>query len=347
MRNSQESKRDALNSGAGAEHAGPPPYALEVSGLRFSYGRQEALRGISFKVRQNSLFGLLGPNGGGKTTLFRIICTLLKPDSGQATIVGCDLLKQPGRARSLIGVVFQSSSLDVHLTLYENLAYHGRFYGLKGKLLRERVEEGLVRFGLENRRSELVGTLSGGLRRRLEMAKALLHRPRVLVLDEPTTGLDPRVRHELWRYLLRLKTEENVTVLITTHLLEEAERCDQLIILNEGAVVADGTPDDLKRSIGAEVVVIHSRKPEDLVDRVEALCGRKPGVVDGTLRLETGRGHELVALLMENLAADIDSVTVGRPTLEDVFIHETGQRFFETTEGSGFPGFSEGKEGRQ
>jgi ABC-2 type transport system ATP-binding protein len=318
--------------------ADPMPYALEVSLLRFRYGRREALRGVSFNVRQNSIFGLLGPNGGGKTTLFRIICTLLKPDSGQARILGCELQEEPGRARSLIGVVFQSSSLDVHLTIHENLAYHGRFYGLKGRQLKERVEEGLARFGLADRKSELVGTLSGGLKRRLEVAKALLHKPRVLVLDEPTVGLDPRVRHELWRYLLQLKTEENMTVLITTHLLEEAERCDQLVILNEGKIVADGTPDSLKQNIGGDVVVIHSRTPETLKDRVEAVCGCRSLLVDGTLRLETGRGHELVAQLMENFAGDIDSVTVGRPTLEDVFIHETGHRFFERAEKEGNTG---------
>jgi ABC-2 type transport system ATP-binding protein len=346
MQNSRETNKDALKSESRSEHPESMPYALEVSDLRFRYARHEALRGVSFAVRQNSLFGLLGPNGGGKTTLFRIICTLLKPDSGQATILGCNLLLQPGRARSLIGVVFQSSSLDIHLTPYENLAYHGRLYGITGKQLRDRVEEGLVLFGLTDRKNELVRTLSGGLRRRLEVAKALLHRPRVLVLDEPTTGLDPKVRHELWRYLLRLKNEENITVLVTTHLLEEAERCDQLVILNEGKLVADGTPDDLKRSIGGDVIVIHCRRPENLRERVEAACGCRTAVVDGTLRLETSRGHELVARLMESFAAEIDAVTVGRPTLEDVFIHETGHRFFEKAEESMFPGVTEGKEGR-
>ncbi|MBI4447039.1 MAG: ABC transporter ATP-binding protein [Acidobacteria bacterium] len=302
---------------------------IDVRELAFSYGPRRALQGVSFSVREREIFVLLGPNGGGKTTLFRLLCTLLRPESGKAFILGREAGADPMQVRRLIGVVFQSNSLDLQLTVQENLTYQGRLYGLRGKLLHNRMQEMLARLGLTERRYDLVRELSGGYRRRVELAKGLLHRPPVLLLDEPTIGLDPGVRRDLWEYLRMLREREGVTILLTTHLMEEAERCDRLAILSEGHLVAAGTPDELKERIGGDVIVIQCREPERLRGEIEAKFGFPATLVDGTVRLERRRGHEFVPQLVERFPGEIEAITVGKPNLEDVFVHETGHRFWD------------------
>ena len=300
---------------------------VEITNLGFRYGRQQALKNVSLVVQRGQIFGLLGPNGGGKTTLFRILCTLLVPQEGHAKVAGVDVKEDPHRVRRMIGVVFQSNSLDPQLTSQENLLCQGRLYGLSGSKLKERTEYLMDRFGLGSRRKDLVGTLSGGLRRRVELAKGLLHDPQVLILDEPTVGLDPGVRSDFWKYLRKLRDEDGITLLFTTHLMEETEQCDHLVILSEGQVVADGSPTALKEEIGGDVIVVETADPEQFCEMIRERFPGEPRVVNGTVRLELPQGHKVAAELMQSYSDQIEAVRVSKPTLEDVFIHKTGHRF--------------------
>lgn len=308
---------------------------VEVDGLRFSYpvsrkknAARAALDSVSFTVSRGEIFGLLGPNGGGKTTLFRILATLMEPSSGSARIFGLDVVSEPDAVRRKIGVVFQAPSLDKKLTAIENLLHQGHLYGLRGAALRERGREMLARVGMAERSKEYVENLSGGMQRRVEVAKGLLHRPDILLLDEPSTGLDPGARRELWNYLKRLRDNDGVTILFTTHLMDEAERCDRLGILSEGRLVAMGSPDVLKAQIGGDVVVVFSKNSEALCESIRVKFACEPIVVDGKIHIERERGHEFIAQLVEAFPGQIESVSFGKPTLEDVFIHLTGQEFW-------------------
>jgi ABC-2 type transport system ATP-binding protein len=225
--------------------------ALEVSDLRHRYGDRESLRGLSFSVAQGDLFAMLGPNGGGKSTLFRIISTLMAPSSGTVEVFGHDVVKQPAEARRQLGIVFQSAAIDPWLTVLENLQHHGHLYGLTGAPLARAIERALERFGLTPRAGDRAGTLSGGLRRRVELAKALLPEPKLLILDEPSSGLDPTARRDLLLELRRLRDDEGTTVVLTTHLFEEAAVADRVGILHEGQLVAIGAPADLVANVPA------------------------------------------------------------------------------------------------
>lgn len=310
----------AAASGAGA--------AVEVSGVSFRYGDRVALDGVSFSVPRGEIFGLLGPNGSGKTTLFRVLSTLIPPQSGTLAILGKDLARETFAVRHRIGVVFQAPSLDKKLTAQENLIHHGHLYGLRGADLKERCRKLLDRVGLLDRANERTETLSGGQRRRVELAKGLLHEPDVLILDEPSTGLDPGARRDLMTYLRSL-SREGVTCLLTTHLMEEAESCDRLALLCQGKLAALDTPDALKARIGGEVVSVNVREPEGFAARVQERFGVSPQVVDGVVRIERTDGPRFVAELAEAFPGQIEAVRVGRPTLEDVFIRLTGHRFWE------------------
>lgn len=304
------------------------PAAISLHDVVHKYEDRMALNGVSFDVHSAELFGLLGPNGSGKTTLFRILSTLMVPVAGQATIMGFDVARDPGRLRHQIGVVFQEQSIDVKLTAMENLKHQGHLYGLRGRALRARIEEMLERVGLADRAREKAETFSGGMQRRLELAKGLLHHPSVLLLDEPTTGLDPGARRDLWQYLATLRDKERVTVLITTHLMEEAERCDRLAILNEGKVVALGTPDELKHEIGGDVILFDSKDPESLARRIRNQFALDAQVLQQQVRVERENGHRFVTDVVEAFPGEIEAVSVSKPTLEDVFIHRTGHRFW-------------------
>jgi ABC-2 type transport system ATP-binding protein len=301
---------------------------IAVRDLVHRYQDRTALNSVSFDVRPAELFGLLGPNGSGKTTLFRILSTLMVPTSGGAMIAGFDAVRQPGALRRHIGVVFQAQSVDPKLTAYENLWHQGHLYGLRGPELKARINEILTRVGLLDRSADRVETFSGGMQRRIELAKGLLHHPEVLLLDEPTTGLDPGARHDLWQYLQTLRDQERVSVIVTTHLMEEAERCDRLAILNEGNLVALGTPEALTREIGGDVILLEARDPRALADRIRAKFQVDATVMDNQVRLEIENGHRFVPDVVEAFPGEIQSLSVSKPTLEDVFIHRTGHRFW-------------------
>jgi ABC-2 type transport system ATP-binding protein len=298
-----------------------PP--VEVRDLAFAYGERPALRGVTFRTRPGEVFGLLGPNGGGKTTLFRILCTLLTPASGEAAVFGRDTRRDPAGVRRRIGVVFQAPSLDKKLTVMENLVHQGHLYGLRGPTLRRRAEEALGRFDLTDRAGDRVETLSGGLRRRTEVAKGLLHRPDLLLLDEPSIGLDPRARRDLWDHLGELG-REGMSILVTTHLMEEAERCHRLGLLDGGALVAEGTPAALKEEVGGDVVRFETDDPEGLGARLRERFGGEPAVVEGQVRLQCEKGHQFLTRAIEAFPGEIGAAHLVKPGLEDVFLARTG-----------------------
>jgi len=302
--------------------------AVEVTDLTRRYGDRRALDGLTFSVRPGEIFGFLGPNGGGKSTLFRILTTLLPPTSGTARILGHDVVREPHAVRSRLGVVFQHASIDAKLTVEENLRHHGRLYGMHGPALAAGIARLLERFGLADRRRELVERLSGGLARRVELAKGLLPGPDVLLLDEPSTGLDPGARRDLMAYLRRLRDEDGVTVVVTTHYLEEAERCDRVAVIDRGRLVALDTPAALTASVGGDVVVVVATDVVELQAKVRERFGLEAARVDGTLRLEHARGHELVRDLVNAFPDEVHTITFGKPTLEDVFVRLTGRRLF-------------------
>lgn len=303
------------------------PAAVEIAEVTHRYGTRTALDSVEFTVAAGEIFALLGPNGGGKTTLFRLLSTLIPLQAGAIRLLGFDTAKQTHAARRAMGVVFQAPSLDKKLTVTENLFHQGHLYGLSGLALRERVNEMLARLRLSDRRGDRVETLSGGLRRRVELAKGMLHEPRVLVLDEPSTGLDPGARSDLWEYLRMIRKEQGVTILLTTHLLEEAEKADRLAILDRGKLVALDTPNNLRATVGGDTLSLESDEPETLVAGIRERFGWEARRFDDVVRLEQPEGHRLVAQLVEAFPGRIKAITLGQPTLEDVFIARTGHRF--------------------
>jgi len=302
--------------------------ALNAHVLSFNYGERRALNGVSFSIGRGEIFGFLGPNGGGKTTLFKILSTLAPVQEGSVDIFGMDWRTRAAEIRRRLGVVFQHPGLDTQLTVRENLEHHGHLYGITGKRLREQIREHLQRLGLVTRINDLVSTLSGGLKRRAELAKALLHQPDLLLLDEPSTGLDPAARRDFNDYLVQLREQRGVTVVLTTHYLEEAERCDRVGILHNGELIAAAAPRQLKEKISGDIIVIDSRNPDVLARRLSDKMDLRATVVDGAIRIERPRAHELVRRIVDDFGPDIDSVTLAKPTLEDVFVRLTGHRFF-------------------
>lgn len=304
---------------------------IELDGLTHDYGSRLALNNLSFNVKPAEIFGLLGPNGSGKTTLFRILSTLMVPTAGHARIAGFDVRANPTRVRQQTGIVFQATSLDVKLTVAENLMHQGHLYGLRGAELAARSKEVLARVGLTDRARDLAETLSGGQKRRVELAKGLIHSPSVLLLDEPSTGLDPGARIDLWHYLRILRDQHGVTVLVTTHLMEEAEHCDRLAILNSGQLVALGTPAELKSEIGGDIVQFDTASPEAalaLQTRIAERFAVPPTVVGNAVRVEREQGHRFLTEVVEAFPGAIEAVSVSKPSLEDVFIQRTGHRFW-------------------
>ena len=301
---------------------------IEVKNLSHAYQTRRALDSVSFSVSCGEIFGLLGPNGSGKTTLFRILSTLMPVTSGTVCVLGHDLTTEVKAVRSLLGVVFQHPGLDGKLTVVENLRHHGHLYGLAGKSLRYRISELLERVGVADRAKERVELLSGGLQRRVEIAKAMLHSPRILLLDEPTSGLDVVGRRQLNDYLGALADTENILVLLTTHLLDDAEACNRVGVLDAGKLVALGEPDELKAQVSGDVVLIACIDNEVLCTEMTERFGVSPVLTDNLLRVECERGHEFVRDLVAAFPDEIQSVRFGKPTLEDVFTKLTGNPFF-------------------
>lgn len=304
--------------------------AISVRDIAKSFGERRALDGISLQVNKGELFCLLGPNGGGKSTLFRILATLSLPDSGTATVAGYDVITDAPSVRARLGVVFQSPSLDGKLTILENLRCGGALYGLRGAELASRITEAAEALNLTDRLNDLVETLSGGLQRRAEIAKCLLIRPEVLLLDEPSTGLDPGARIDLWAALENLRKQHGVTALCTTHLMEEAVRADRVGIVSAGKLVVVGTPDELTAAIGGDVLSLGAAKEtgaDALAKRITERLDLPAAVIEGEVRLESGEAYQLAARLAGEFPNEIISLRIARPTLEDVFIAKTGRLF--------------------
>lgn len=299
---------------------------IDIDHISHAYGSRPALIDLSLHVNEGEIFGFLGPNGSGKTTLFRLLTTSMPLQSGSIRMMGLDVQRDRDAIRRHIAVVFQSPSLDKQLTAEENLRHHGHLYGLRGQELAGRITTMLERFGLADRRHERIGTFSGGMRRRIELAKGLLTRPRILLMDEPSTGLDPSARIDLWDALRQAKAD-GVTILLTTHLMDEGDRCGRLAIMDAGRIVAAGTPSELKDRVGGDVITLASHDLPRLRQRIKDEFTIEPEEVEGIVRIERPRAHEFVPDLVERLPGLIDSVSVGKPTLEDVFIHVTGHRF--------------------
>ena len=303
--------------------------AVFVKGVKFHYGRREALSEVDFTVSRGEIFGLLGPNGGGKTTVFRLLATLLRLQSGEMQVLGFDVSSESYSVRRRIGVTFQSPSIDGKLIVAENLRHQAHLYGLVRRQASMRIAELVEQLGLKTRERQLVSSLSGGLKRRVEIAKSLLHRPALLLLDEPSTGLDPGARSDLWSSLIKLRAERNVTILVTTHLMDEADRCDQLGILDRGRFVARGTPDALRQSVGGDCLTIQTTDPRGLSGQIASKFGLLARQIGDSLRIEQQAGHELLRNLVVAFPAEISSISLAKPTLEDVFVTRTGHRFWD------------------
>ncbi len=301
------------------EHA-----AVDIRHLTHRYGDLTALNEVTFQIHPGNFFALLGPNGGGKTTLFRILSTLLRPTAGTARIFGQDTTAHPAAVRRMLGVVFQQTALDDELTVQENLQAHGALYGLDRGGLRRRIAMLLDRFGLADRARDRAGILSGGQRRRADLARCLLHAPRLLLLDEPTTGLDPAVRRTFWDALARFRQEDGTTILLATHLLKEAEQSDAVGIIDRGRLSALGTPEALTRALGDTTLWLDTARPEALAEGIRTCLDLDAQVVGTRVQVTHPEAPQLLPALYEHFGRDIDSATVRRPTLEDVFMVHTG-----------------------
>lgn len=293
-------------------------------GLGFAYGERQALCEVGFEVRRGAVFGFLGPNGSGKSTLFKLLSTIVPLQRGSVTMMGLDLAGQAAQIRRRLGVVFQSPAVDKKLTVRENLHYGGLMLGLSGKDLGARIDAMLAAANLADRARDRVEELSGGLRRRVELAKCLLGRPELVLLDEASTGLDPAARRDMWAVL---KSQPGLTVLFTTHLMDEAAEADQLLLLDQGAIVAAGRPADLMREVGGQVLEIEAPDAAALAGEIERAFAVVGSVVEGTLRLEGERVHELVPKLMERFGERVVRLQLAHPSLRDVFLKKTGKRF--------------------
>lgn len=320
-----------------------PASIIEVREVSKRYGRTLALDKISLQVQGGELFALLGPNGAGKTTLIHILCTIHPPDEGTARIAGFDVVKKPLQARQSIGVVFQESSLDDRLTVFENLDFHGRIYGVPGRLRRERIREMLELVELTQWRDHLVRALSSGMKRRLEIARALVHNSRILFLDEPTVGLDAQSRERIWEYIAKLQKERELTILVTTHYIGEVEGCDRVCIIDHGKILASGTPDALKAEHGQEILRIQPRDPgvtKEIADGYSEVVAQKNGEV--ILNIE---GEGFVERFLAEYGAKIRSLSVEKPSLESVFLSLTGRELRDQAAGARERTYTFGKRG--
>ncbi len=309
--------------------------AIEAQGLVRKFGDLVAVKGVTFDVEQGEIFGFLGPNGAGKTTTINMLCTLLRPTEGTALVAGHDIRRDPDAVRRSIGLVFQDPSLDDQLTAMENLRFHAMLYGMPRDLFNQRAPALLELVELADRADSLVRTFSGGMKRRLEMARGLLHQPRVLFLDEPTLGLDPQTRRHIWEYVIRLREQEGTTIFLTTHYMEEAEIADRIAIIDHGEIVALDSPDNLKAMVGGDVITLRTSDNAGAAQRLQAAFDVEVRQVNGDLVLELPRGDQAIPRLVQVLSngtgptIEVQSINLRRPTLEDVFIRLTGRTIRE------------------
>ena len=292
---------------------------LAVEGLTHRYRGLVALNDFTMHLNRRDIVGLLGPNGSGKSTLLRVLATLVRPQAGRVEICGLDAVKHVAAVRSRIGVVFQTQTLDKLMTVEENLLACGNFYGMSGRALLERVRIVMAQLGISDRRKDLLKMLSGGMQRRAEVARALLHEPQLLLLDEPTTGLDPVARDEFWRAIEDLRERRSTAILVSTHLFDEAERCESLILLNHGLRVAEGTPAELKATIGGEVIELQTRQPAAALETLRSQFKHPMELSEGVIRVEAPGAHTLIPRLVEALPGEVISIGLHQPTLADVF----------------------------
>ncbi|HEY4465954.1 MAG TPA: ATP-binding cassette domain-containing protein [Streptosporangiaceae bacterium] len=304
--------------------------AISVRELTKRYGQVEAVRGIDFEVARGETFGFLGPNGAGKSTTISILCTLINPTSGQALVAGHDVVRQRDTVRRNIGLVFQDTTLDTYLTGEQNLRFHADLYGVPRAAVGPRMRQVLEMVGLWDRRESLVSTYSGGMQRRLEIARGLLHAPHVLFLDEPTVGLDPQTRSSIWRYINDLKQREDITIFLTTHYMDEAEHCDRIAIIDQGKIVAIDTPEALKASVGKDRVQISTADDEKAIAELRDRFAIEASVHEGLVTFSVESGEEFVPRLFSGLDVPIRSVSVSRPSLDDVFMSYTGRTIRDT-----------------
>jgi ABC-2 type transport system ATP-binding protein len=298
--------------------------AIEVDDLVKSYGEVDAVRGVSFTVPPGEVFGFLGPNGAGKSTTINVLCTLVTPTSGAARVSGFDVVTQRDDVRRHIGLVFQDPTLDGYLTAEQNLRFHAELYGIDPGGVARRIDQMLTMVDLAGRRDTPVMTFSGGMRRRLEIARGLMHSPRVLFLDEPTIGLDPQTRSSIWRYIRALQDSEGTTIFMTTHYMDEAELCDRIAIMDRGEIVVLDTPGALKASVGADRVTLETADDEAALAALQDRFGIEATVAEGAVTFHVDSGESFVPRLFAELDVPITSVAVARPTLDDVFMRYTG-----------------------
>jgi len=297
---------------------------INTENLGKRYGQVEAVKGVSFSVREGEIFGFLGPNGAGKTTTINMLCTLLVPSTGEATVNGYDVRRQRNEVRRSIGLVFQDPTLDEYLTAEQNLRFHAYAYGVPKGTRERRMRDLLTLLELWDRRKHKVRTYSGGMKRRLEIARGLLHHPRVLFLDEPTLGLDPQTRHRIWEYLQDLRARENLTVFLTTHYMDEAENCERIAFIDHGEIVALDTPDNLKNAMGGDVVTLKAEDNELACRELRQRYGLAPEVRNGMVTFSVPQGEEFLPGFVRGFEQRLLSIGVRRPTLDDVFLKLTG-----------------------
>ena len=301
-----------------------PPMAITVAGLTKNYGEIEAVRGIDFEVPVGETFGFLGPNGAGKSTTIKMLCTLAKPTSGTARVAGHEVTSARDAVRRNIGLVFQDTTLDNYLTGAQNLRFHAALYGVPAAAVEPRMQQVMEMVGLWDRRDSLVMTYSGGMKRRLEIARGLLHAPRVLFLDEPTVGLDPQTRASIWEYINELKRREDITIFLTTHYMDEAEHCERIAIIDHGKIVAIDTPEALKASVGKDRVQIQTADDSAAIAELSAVFGIEAAMHEGAVTFSVASGEQFVPRLFGGLSVPIKAVSVSRPSLDDVFMNYTG-----------------------
>ncbi|MHA1578481.1 MAG: ATP-binding cassette domain-containing protein [Candidatus Freyarchaeota archaeon] len=309
-------------------------YAVETHNLVKKFGEIVAVDGISIKVKEGEIFGLLGPNGAGKTTTISMLCCMIKPTSGEAYVNGYDILKHPNEVRKSIGIVFQEPAIDDRLTGRENMEIHAMLYNVPRKIMKQRIDEALELVELTDRADHLVRTYSGGMRRRLEIARGLIHRPKVLFLDEPSLGLDPQTRERIWDYIEGMAERENMTIILTTHYMEEADRlCDRVAIIDFGKIKVEGSPSELKNSLGGDVITVKTKELDKLAEIMsEYVFVKDVKKTSDALKLSVENGEEFIskiAIIARDNGVPVESLTHHKPTLNDVFLHYTGREIRE------------------